>query len=113
MTVFQSLLNHDVAISRRQRTADGQGGHVISYTAVGTVRGRIRPASSTEREVAMVEERQITHVLYVVADVDIARGDRVTVDGLTVEVDAIREPSKAGEHLEIDCQERQVEETAP
>lgn len=109
MSVFTSLLNNDVAISRRRRTADGQGGHVIDYVAVDTVRGRIRPASSSEREVAQREERQITHVLYVVADTDIERGDRVVVGDLTVDVEAIREPSKAGKHLEIDCRERQVE----
>jgi SPP1 family predicted phage head-tail adaptor len=108
--VFQSMLNKDVAIEHRQRTPDGQGGWVIGYVAGDTVRGRIRPASSSEREVAQKEERQITHVLYVVAGTDIRRGDRVTVDGLTVEVDAIREPSKAGHHLEIDCLEKQVEE---
>lgn len=112
MTVFESLLIYDVAIFRRQRTADGQGGHVISYTPLATARGRIRPASSAERQVAMAEERQITHVLYVLADTDIARGDRVVIDDLTVEVEAIREPSLMGHHLEIDCTERQVEESA-
>lgn len=109
MSVFTSLLNNDFAISRRRRTPDGQGGWVIDYVAQGTARGRIRPASSAEREVAQREERQITHVLYVVAGTDIERGDRVTVGDLTVDVEAIREPSKAGEHYEIDCRERQVE----
>jgi SPP1 family predicted phage head-tail adaptor len=109
LIVFQSLLNNDVAIERRQRTPDGQGGWAIGYLAGDTVRGRIRPASSSEREVAQLEERQITHVLYVLAGTDIERGDRVTVGDLVVEVEAIREPSKAGEHLEIDCRERQVE----
>lgn len=109
MTVFQSLLNNDAAISRRQRTADGQGGHVIGYTPVETRPGRIRPASSAEREVAMAEERRITHVLYLEAEADVARGDQVVIDGLTVEVEGVREPSRAGEHLEIDCEERQRE----
>lgn len=107
--VFTSLLNNTASLYRRRRTSDGQGGWVIDYVANGTAACRIRPASSSEREVAMKEERQITHVLYVVADTDIERGDRVTVDGLTVDVDAIREPSKAGHHLEVDCLERQVE----
>lgn len=107
--VFRSLLNNDVAIEHRLRTPDGQGGWVISYTAGNTVRGRIRPASSSEREVAQKEERQITHVLYVEDGTDIQRGDRVTVADLVVDVDAIREPSKADHHYEIDCLERQPE----
>lgn len=110
LAVFESLLNHDVAIERRRRSPDGQGGWAIDYQPVETVRGRIRPANSTEREVAMADERQITHVLYVKADADIARGDQVTVDGLVVDVVAVREPSKAGAHYEVDCRERQLEE---
>lgn len=111
MSVFESLLNNDFTIERRRRSPDGRGGWAIDYVAVGVVRGRIRPASSREREVAQQEERLITHVLYVVAGTDIARGDRVTGAGLTVEVQAVREPSRAGEHLEIDCRERQPEQS--
>ena len=111
MTVFESLLNNDFLVERRRRTSDGQGGWSIDYVEIGTVSGRIRPASSREREIAALEERQITHVLYVVAGTDIVRGDRVTVANLVVEVEAIREPSKAGEHLEIDCNERQQEQS--
>lgn len=59
---------------------------------------------------ALSEERQISHVLYVVHGEDIERGDRVACGDLTVEVMGIREPSKAGHHLEIDCLERQDEE---
>jgi SPP1 family predicted phage head-tail adaptor len=79
---------------------------------IDPVQGRIRPASSSEREVAQQEERLLTHVLYVAAGSDIARGDRVSVGNLTVEVLGVREPSKAGEHLEIDCEEQQPEVSA-
>jgi SPP1 family predicted phage head-tail adaptor len=73
--------------------------------------GRIRPATSAEREVAQMEQRTITHVLYVVHGTDIARGDHVECGDLTVEVLGVREPSKAGHHLEIDCVEVQHEAT--
>lgn len=109
MTVFQSLLNHEFTISRRRRSPDGRGGWAIDYVEIGTARGRIRPASSREREVARQEEREITHVFYAPAGTDIRRGDQVNVGGLSVEVEAVREPSQAGEHLEIDCRERQPE----
>jgi SPP1 family predicted phage head-tail adaptor len=110
-TVFESLLNHDFAVARRRRTPDGQGGWVFDYVPVGTVRGRIRPASSQEREVAASEERQVSHVFYCLAGEDIARGDRLLVGELVVDVDAVKEPSLAGEHLEIECLERQQEES--
>lgn len=112
MTVFESLLNNVFTVERRRRSLDGQGGWAIDYVEIDPVRGRIRPASSREREIAQQEGRDITHVLYVVAGVDVKRGDRVTVGNLSVEAEAVREPSKAGEHLEIDCLERQPEVSA-
>jgi len=112
MSVFESLLNHTAAIERRRRTPDGQGGWAVDYVPVGTAAARIRPASSAEREVALAEGRDVTHVLYARYGADIQRGDRVTVRGLVVEVEAVREPSLAGEHIEVDCLERQVEASA-
>jgi len=121
MTVFESLLNHDFTVERRRRSPDGQGGWAIDYVEQDTVRGRIRPTASRnqEREVADREERQITHVFYCNADEDIRRGDRLTgtspISGTTlvVEVDAMREPSLAGKHLEFDCNEKQMEVSTP
>ena len=81
----------------------------MAYEPLGTVQGRLRPASSQEREVAALEERRISHVLYVVAGTDIARGDQVEGDGVIVDVVAVREPSRADHHLECDCFERQAE----
>lgn len=113
-TVIESLLNNTFTHSRRTRSSDGRGGWTVGYSELGTLRGRIRPASSSEREVAMQEEREITHVFYCKADESVRRGDRLAVTSasgytLTVEVDARREPSLAGEHLEFDCNERQEE----
>lgn len=109
MPAFDSLLNNTFVVERRVRTPDGQGGWTISYAEIGTVAGRIRPAGSAEREVAAAEERQLSHVLYTRASADVARGDRVSCGNLVVEVQGVREPSLAGEHLEVDCLEVQVE----
>jgi SPP1 family predicted phage head-tail adaptor len=113
MSVFESLLNNTFTVSRRRRSPDGRGGWPIDYVEIGTVRGRLSPVASRatgEQVVAQREERQITHVLYVAAGADIERGDRVSVGDLTVDVEGVREPSKAFEHLEIDCRERQPEQ---
>ena len=111
MSAFAGLLNNTFTVSRRDRVSDGRGGWTIVWAEVGTVAGRIRPATSTEATVARSEERQITHVLYTVAGEDIARGDLVVCGDLQVEVLGIREPSLAGEHWEIDCLERVNETT--
>lgn len=111
MSVFESLLNRTYAVSRRRRTPDAQGGWAIDYVAIPPIRGRLRPASSAERLIAQQEQRDLTHVFYCLEGEDIARGDRITGDGITVEVDAVREPSRADHHLEIDCMEKQFEQT--
>jgi SPP1 family predicted phage head-tail adaptor len=107
--MFESLLNNSFTVTRRKRTSDNQGGWKIGYASVGTVAGRIRPATSAEQEIAMQEGRHLTHVLYTLATADIERGDRVTCGDLTVDVLGIREPSLAGHHYEIDCEEWQKE----
>lgn len=113
MSVFSSMLISDLTISRRRRTPNGQGGWQIDYVDIGTVRGRIRPATSREREEAALQQRDITHVLYVLAGDDVVRGDRVSLNDFVVEVEGIREPSRAGHHLEIDCVEHAFERTLP
>lgn len=111
--IFESLLNKSYEVWQPQRTDDGQGGWPTLYVQAGTVQGRMRPRSGSESVVADREERQITHVLYVVAGdavgAQIARGWLIILGSLTVEVQGVREPSQADEHLEIDCRERQIE----
>jgi len=108
MSVFTSLLNHDFCHSRRRQTGDGQGGWVEDLVHIGTIRGRLRPAFSSEREQAAQEQRQISHVFYCRAGEDIVQGDRLQIGDLVVEVQGVREPSLANEHLEADCVEIQL-----
>jgi len=107
MSLFSALLNNDFQISRPVRVSNGQGGWAIAHTVLGTIRGRLRPASGSERDTAQQEQRAITHVLYVLAGTDIQREDTVEGDEVTVKVQGVREPSRADHHLEIDCLEIQ------
>jgi SPP1 family predicted phage head-tail adaptor len=107
--MFKSLLNCVFTVNRRTRTADNQGGHTIGYSAIGTIEGRIRPASGSEKVSANAEGRQISHVLYTEASVDVERGDQISFGPRNFEVLGIRNPSMAGHHFEIDCMEIQKE----
>jgi SPP1 family predicted phage head-tail adaptor len=107
--IFDSLLNNTFVSFRRDRVSDGQGGWMIIYVQNITFLGRIRPASSAEKETAKREERAISHVLYVVHGEDIARGDLVIGGGIGVDIQGVREPSQAAHHLEIDALETQSE----
>lgn len=114
MSAFASLLIDTITIWMPARVADGQGGFALSYVNEGTVEGRIRPANSSERTVAMSEERQITHVLYTETLVtsggaEFGRGALAVIGDLTVEIQGVRNPSNMAHHYEIDCLERQQE----
>ena len=107
--IFETLLNWNFAVTRRERTADGQGGWVISYTAVGNVRGRLRPMGAAEQVVAKAEGQRVTHKFYTLAAENVLPGDRLTLGALVVDVLAVLEPSQADHHYEIHCEARQVE----
>ena len=106
---YASLLNNTFMVYRKERTFDGQGGWAESWTEVGSVAGRLRPVVGREGETADQTQRVVTHVLYTLPDVDVQRGDMVIGAGQVVDVRGIREPSHAGHHWEIDCEEREKE----
>ena len=110
-TIFESLLGDTFIQTRRTRLPDGMGGWSISHLAMGTIDGRLRPASAEEITVALQEQRKITHKFYCLAGTDIARGDRVVGENRTLDVVGVREPAHAGHHLEVDLYEVQKEET--
>jgi head-tail adaptor len=109
MLTIETLYSHTFTVSRPTRTADGQGGWAVGYVEIGEIRGRLRPLGSSERTVADQQQARVTHVLYCPADSDIQRGDLVSGAGQTVEVIAVREPSHAGHHWEVDCMETQTD----
>ena len=109
MTHFETLLNNTFTVSVKARASNGQGGWVVTWEEAGSVEGRMRPASATERLNAAQRQAMLSHVLYVDADEAIQRGNRVSDGERTWDVIAIREPSLAGHHLEIECQEIQLE----
>lgn len=109
MALIETLYNKSFVLSRKARVSDGQGGFTHTWPSVSSVAGRMRPASATERTLAMQRLAEIDHVFYCDADEDVQRGDRISGSGRVWEVIAIREPSHAGHHLEIECLERQKE----
>lgn len=109
MALIDMLYNHVYTVARRTRASDGQGGWSETWKTVVSIAGRMRPASAPERVAADQRQAQISHVLYCGPDTNILRGDRVTGQDRVWEVIAVREPSHAAHHLEVDCAETQLE----
>jgi len=107
MSLIEALYISTFTQGRMSGTADGQGGWEQTPTAIGTIDGRMRPATATERVMAMQRQVEISHVFYCDADEDVLREDQLSGEGRTWIVEAIREPSHAGHHLEVECLEIQ------
>lgn len=99
---MRHLFNKILTLQRKIRTDDGQGGWIEDWQDVGTIQGRLRSASASERTAAAQEQATISHVFYCAAGEDVRRGDRIVSGSLVVEIIAIREPSYAGHHLECE-----------
>ena len=107
MGLIEALYNHTWTLTRKTRTGNGHGSFPVTETSVGTVRGRMRPASANERTLAAQRQAEVSHVFYCGADEDVMRDDALSGQGRTWRVVAVRDPSHAGHHLEVDCIEMQ------
>lgn len=102
------LLNRALAVWRRTFTSDGAGGRSAVSTQVATVAARVSQPSAAERTVAAQSGAVMTHAIYVLPDVSVARGDELRGDGQVFEVHAVFEPS-SDVYRRCDVQEIQPE----
>ena len=109
MSLIETLFISTFSVARRTRASNGQGGWIESWPVMVSIEGRMRPASATEQVAAQQRQAKISHVLYVAGAADVLRADRVSGESRLWDVIAVREPSHAGHHLEIDCLEIQRE----
>lgn len=93
------LLNRTFNLWTSATTSDGAGGSSVTWTAAGTVPGRLSSASPSERQAASQEGVEISHVLYLAAGTAVARGNRLVDGDLAVEVVAVTVPSVASHHV--------------
>lgn len=101
---FLSLLNNEFDLYELANTHDGQGGFVKSHVFFGVVRGRIRPNSPSNSLFGQQLQQKVTHTLYLASPSSIERGWAVGWGGMMFKVLAVRQPSLAGHHLEIDLE---------
>lgn len=92
------LLNRTPAQWRRADVADGRGGHTTSWSQVGTVAARFSDASPAERQAAAQQGVEISHIVYLLPDAAVVRGDRLVDGGMTIEITAVTVPSVASHH---------------
>jgi head-tail joining protein len=90
---LQGLFDALVTISRKTRTADGQGGFSESFSPVTDALCRFANITGRDMAIGQQKEGVVRHAVYFTPGVDVQIGDRLTVDGRTFEV---RTPNAAG-----------------
>lgn len=106
---MRGLMNRTYTVLRRRRTPDGQGGFQAAYEPVFSLPGRLSAGPGRPHLRAQAVLAEVSHTFYAVGTPDVRRGDRIEGGGVTVEVLAVRDPSRAGHHLECDCREVQTD----
>jgi|GEM_PF-2172947 len=105
---FTDLLWSTFTVKRKVKTPDGLGGYTLSYTTIGTIKGKLDPMFLPREPVNIGKFRSFnTHILYTVCSSNILRDDKIEGEGKVLRVIALKEPSEANHHYEIHCEEIQ------
>lgn len=99
---MRHLFNHEFTHQRQETTIDPEGIPVTTWVTLGTIRGRLRPATVQEAFIAAAMTTTLEYVFYCGPETDIRRGDRVVLGDTKVVIVAVKDPGFAGHHLE--CQ---------
>ncbi|MDZ7732202.1 MAG: head-tail adaptor protein [Acidimicrobiia bacterium] len=110
MTLHDRFRVHTAAVERRSRTATGAGGWTESWSSVGSVEGSLQPGGASSTTHGDQELAEARWVFYCDLDADIARDDRLTVDGTTYTVQSVErwEANTVVDHLAVVLEELQV-----
>lgn len=106
---LRTLMNQTFQVSRLQKVPDGAGGHSKEWVYSHDVKGRLRPTIRVAEQMRAEQSgAEITHVFYCLVGVDVKRNDQLTDGKRTIQIVAVREPSKPS-HYECDAKEIQQE----
>jgi head-tail adaptor len=103
------MLNSSAEVWREIRSPDGMGGFDSVWTLVDTVRARFSQPSAAERVVAASSGADLGQPVYLRADADVVRGDRLIRGEAAFEVLAVFQPSEPNTYLRADVRLRQAQ----
>lgn len=92
--IVGDVLNRELQVWRRAFTVDDSGGRVAVWAQVATVWASVSQPSAAERTVAAQSGALLTHVIYLLPDAQVARGDELRGNGQVFEVDSVVSPSR-------------------
>ena len=95
---LQSLTSvHSVDVYREAETRGAAGSAAYTYTKIKTLRCRVQPLSSAERQLALQRGSELTHKLFSTTDPGVEEGDELRFGSRKFDV-----PSRATNTDELD-----------
>jgi SPP1 family predicted phage head-tail adaptor len=104
MSLMQ-LMNKTVTIRRQVNTPDGMGGFETICTEIGQTVARISPTSSHTRAQYNQIGVAASHMVVAPSGADVCEGDQLIYGTRVLKINGITDPSEAGHHLELVCEE--------
>ena len=108
--MISHLLNRTFNRWRHTTVSDGMGGSTTTWTQIGTVPGRLSSPSPAEQQAAAQEGVRVDYVLYLDANTDLARGERLVDGDVQVEVLTVTRPSVPGHHVKATVKQEPFDE---
>lgn len=106
MTTPRHLFNLRATITRPTNSVDAGGAPTRTFaTHLSNVACRVRTYGGGEGVRYGRENNRYSHAVYVGPGLDIVETDRVTVDGLTLDVQAVMNPDRMDVYTRLDCEE--------
>lgn len=95
-------------LERPEDAADGQGGAVRSYSALGALWARIEPITAVGTERVDAELSRLTHRIWVRFRSDLSAGMRLRKAGRIFAIKAVSDPDETGRYLVCRCEEERT-----
>jgi len=100
---MNGLMSHTITVLRPTVTQDAIGGHVVTYTTLATVKGRIPGGSSTGKigkGIENIQVQSITAMLPVLSTIQLK--DVLLKDGIYYEIQTLC--NRGGHHIEAEVE---------
>lgn len=98
-------LNTRLTLEEQVRSADGQGGETIIWSAVGALWAMVDPRTAKAGEDAGIQSATITHHVTIRIRPDVQRGMRFDWQGRALLIKSVFDPDATGRYLVCRCEE--------
>jgi len=99
-------LTHRLTLERRNESPDGCGGTDVTWSAVASIWGVVKPHRAIAFDRADQTDEELTHTITCRFRNDVASGWRLTMDERTFDVVTVHDPDERRRYIELQTREQ-------